>query len=286
MSTKEELLKSEVKYCAGAIIDFQAWYRKFRETDKETDLKKAFTIEVWDEWLQSGSSSVPGSLNLGQGVSNAVQDLTKNFDGLNVSYKVESKEIPKLPWGKSLKGKIFDEWHTNFLAKMSQARIDDIMEENFVRPLPTDPDYPLFKMKMDYLKNHLLTATISSNASSFIEPKLMDGLEMYKKLVSIFHGQEHTKDRVIQATAMFEKLRFDRHSRYSPELFLDKINDCLNLMKVDQKYGGTRNPVDPILLPSIFRAKINHPMYKIWKALSESKDESWEEMQVSFLRVA
>ena len=49
MSTKEELLKSELKYCAGAIIDFQAWYRKFRETDKETDLKKAFTIEVWDE---------------------------------------------------------------------------------------------------------------------------------------------------------------------------------------------------------------------------------------------
>ena len=29
-------------------------------------------------------------------------------DGINVSYKVETKEIPKLPANKSPKGKIFD----------------------------------------------------------------------------------------------------------------------------------------------------------------------------------
>ena len=42
--------------------------------------------------------------------------------------------MSRLPAGKSLKGKIFNDWHTNFLAKMSQARIDKILDENFKRP--------------------------------------------------------------------------------------------------------------------------------------------------------
>ena len=57
-------------------------------------------------------------------------------------------------------------------------------------------------------------------------------------------------------------------------------------MEVDEKFGGIQIPVDPILLPSLFRAKVDNPTYKTWKAVSESKDESWEEIQVSFLHVS
>eukprot|EP00957_Ditylum_brightwellii_P172269 13114752-Ditylum_brightwellii.AAC.1 len=43
-------------------------------------------------------------------------------DEINVSYKVEIQEIPKLPANKSLKEKIFDEWYGNFHVKMCQAK--------------------------------------------------------------------------------------------------------------------------------------------------------------------
>ena len=99
---------------------------------------------------------------------------------MNFSYKVESKQISGLPAGKSLKGKIFDDWHTNFLAIMSQARIGDILDNNFVRSDTKEKYYPIFKMKVDYLKNHFLNAKINSNVSSFIKPKNKDGIEMYK----------------------------------------------------------------------------------------------------------
>ena len=45
------------------------------------------------------------------------------YDALNFSYHVETKEIPKLPANKSLKGKIFDDWHTVFTTKMDQVQV-------------------------------------------------------------------------------------------------------------------------------------------------------------------
>ena len=92
---------------------------------------------------------------------------------------------------------------------MSQARIDDIMEENLVRPITGNKDYPMFKMKMDYLKNHLLRVIINSKVSSFNKMKLLDRTKMYKRLVRIFQGQEHMKDRAIQATTVLAGLNFD-----------------------------------------------------------------------------
>eukprot|EP00957_Ditylum_brightwellii_P136437 10405691-Ditylum_brightwellii.AAC.1 len=47
-------------------------------------------------------------------------------------------------------------------------------------------------------------------------------------------------------------------------------------MEVDNGAGGTTKPVSNTLLPSLFRAK----------SLSEKTEETWDEVQVSFLRVA
>ena len=61
-------------------------------------------------------------------------------------------------------------------------------------------------MKLDYLKNHLLTATKNLSARSFIKPKTMDGIEMYKKLVNIFHWQQHSKEKAVKAATTFKLL--------------------------------------------------------------------------------
>ena len=57
-------------------------------------------------------------------------------------------------------------------------------------------------------------------------------------------------------------------------------------MDVDDGKGSKTEAVSAVLLPSIFRAKVEHSTYKTWKALSESKNEDWESIQVSFSRVA
>eukprot|EP00957_Ditylum_brightwellii_P008942 676750-Ditylum_brightwellii.AAC.1 len=55
----------------------------------------------------------------------------RSGNGLNVSYKVETRDIPKLPPYKSLKGKIFDNWHSYFYVKMCQAKLGDMLAEGY-----------------------------------------------------------------------------------------------------------------------------------------------------------
>eukprot|EP00957_Ditylum_brightwellii_P005228 399311-Ditylum_brightwellii.AAC.1 len=49
-------------------------------------------------------------------------NIGKREEGINVSYKVETKEIPKLPANNLLRGKVFDGWHASFYMKMCQAK--------------------------------------------------------------------------------------------------------------------------------------------------------------------
>eukprot|EP00957_Ditylum_brightwellii_P013978 1054957-Ditylum_brightwellii.AAC.1 len=44
-------------------------------------------------------------------------------DGINILYKVETKEIPVLLANKTLKGKIFDEWHKIVMQKCIRPRL-------------------------------------------------------------------------------------------------------------------------------------------------------------------
>ena len=51
----------------------------------------------------------------------------------------------KLSIGKSIRGDIFDNWHTNFYAKMSSTNIDISMKKSFTPPISTALDYMDYK---------------------------------------------------------------------------------------------------------------------------------------------
>eukprot|EP00957_Ditylum_brightwellii_P132592 10111511-Ditylum_brightwellii.AAC.1 len=57
-------------------------------------------------------------------------------------------------------------------------------------------------------------------------------------------------------------------------------------MEVDDGTGKMTKPVSDVLLPSLFRAKVDHPSFSAWKSLSEKTKENWDGIQVSFLQEA
>eukprot|EP00957_Ditylum_brightwellii_P056180 4258906-Ditylum_brightwellii.AAC.1 len=80
---------------------------------------------------------------------------------------------------------------------------------------------------------------MGSNASSFINVKTMIGVKMYNTLLDIFQGLEDDKDTAVNATASWERLKFNHFTKYSAETFLAKMNDCLKRMEVDDGASGT-----------------------------------------------
>ena len=150
MTLERPTLEEKLGILADELMEVKEWYRAFIKNESVQEnpipLREATTAEAWDKWINEISSDE--NVNL-KSVTEPVKEITKEFDGLNVSYKVESKEIPRLPAGKLLKGKIFDDWHTNFFAKVSQARIDKILNENFTQPDTNYKDYPIFKTKLE-----------------------------------------------------------------------------------------------------------------------------------------
>ena len=146
---------------------------------------------------------------------------------------------------------------------MCQAKVGNILEKDYVPPNKDDDGYELYKVKDDFLKNHLLTATMGSNASSFINVKTMTGVEMYKHLLDVFQGLQHDEDAAVNATTTWEKLKFNKHSRYSPESFLSMVNECLKRMEISDSDGRTTKPFSEAMLPSLLRAKIHHPSFSM-----------------------
>eukprot|EP00957_Ditylum_brightwellii_P135053 10297082-Ditylum_brightwellii.AAC.1 len=147
---------------------------------------------------------------------------------------------------------------------MCQAKLGEMLAEGFTMPNKSEDDYEVYQLKDDFLKNHLLTTTLGSNASSFVNIKTIMGLDMYKKLLSVFQGQEYEEDKAVNATAEFEQLKFHRNSRYSPETFLSRVNESLKRMEMDDGQGNTIKPICDALIPSMLRAKIDEPTFETW----------------------
>eukprot|EP00957_Ditylum_brightwellii_P160737 12237237-Ditylum_brightwellii.AAC.1 len=61
----------------------------------------------------------------------------------------------------------------------------------------------------------------------------MTGVKMYNTLLDIFKGLEHDEDTAVNATAVWERLNFNCYTKYSADIFLAKMNDCLKKMEID-----------------------------------------------------
>ena len=286
------------------IMYLKKWYVGWKLTDESRTKKieEVFTLAKWEKYLieqanqefieeaqfraTSLSTTPPSTPMAGTTPGTQTTKTTADLEVLNISYKVEAKEIPKLPPNKNLKGDIFNDWHSVFHAKMCQAQLGEMLKERYKPVKKGEPDYQIHQTRDAYLKNHLLTATIGTNAISFINAERMTGVQMYQKLLAIYQGDDNETDSAVIAASTFEKLVFARNSRYSPEKFLSKVNECLKRMETSNSYGGTVHAISPVLLPNVFRAKVTHPAFDTWKQLSEKHKENWDEVQLTFLQAA
>eukprot|EP00957_Ditylum_brightwellii_P092198 7019186-Ditylum_brightwellii.AAC.1 len=62
---------------------------------------------------------------------------------------------------------------------------------------------------------------------------MMTGVKMYNTLLDIFQGLEYDEDTAVNATSVWERIKFNCYTKYSAETFLGKMNDCLKKMRVD-----------------------------------------------------
>ena len=99
--------------------------------------------------------------------------------------------------------------------------------------------------------------------------KTIYGIEIFKKLLDVFQGDEHEEDKSFSSASLFERLKFNKNIRYSPEKFLDKVNEYLKRVEVEDRLESITLPVINALFPSIFRAKIDHSTCNTYKELSE-----------------
>eukprot|EP00957_Ditylum_brightwellii_P198083 15091190-Ditylum_brightwellii.AAC.1 len=97
---------------------------------------------------------------------------------------------------------------------MCQAKVADILDKNYVTIDARSKEYKLHKTKDEFLKNHLVTALMGLNASSFINVKTMTWVKMYNTLLNIFQGLEHDEDTSVNATAVWERLKLNSYTKY------------------------------------------------------------------------
>eukprot|EP00957_Ditylum_brightwellii_P076438 5809503-Ditylum_brightwellii.AAC.1 len=63
----------------------------------------------------------------------------------------------------------------------------------------------------------------------------MTGVKMYNTVLDIFKGLEHDEYTAVNATAVWEQLKFTCYTKYQPESFLKKMNDCLKKIEIDME---------------------------------------------------
>ena len=143
-----DTLKANSEMNAGMIDElmcFKEWYTVWRSTDvsKTVGITEVFTESEWDSFIMDKAQEPAETVDVKEEPGVASESIKKD-EGLNISYKVESKDIPKLPANKSLRGRIFDDWHASFYVKMCQAKLRDILEDGYLPPDPSEDNYERF----------------------------------------------------------------------------------------------------------------------------------------------
>ena len=89
MTLKWTTLEDKLGVLSDEVMEITEWYREFIKNESVQEnpipLKEAFTVEAWDKWIIGSSSEE--ILNL-KNVTELLKGIKKEFEGLNVSYKV------------------------------------------------------------------------------------------------------------------------------------------------------------------------------------------------------
>eukprot|EP00957_Ditylum_brightwellii_P179713 13690040-Ditylum_brightwellii.AAC.1 len=144
---KETLKKTAISpVMIDELMLLREWYTKLNSTDEliKKEVSVALTKERWEVFLleksqeetvrKTGERAEQVQMKKEATREHIKQDISEKENGINVSYKVEVKEIPKLPANKSLRGNVFNDWHASFYVKMCQTKLDDILSEDYVKP--------------------------------------------------------------------------------------------------------------------------------------------------------
>ena len=246
----------------------RSWYSLWKQNPSRNNIATDFTTGVWDRFIDE--ASVQGSIGKSAVTTPSSVHVVTNTqeDVVNSSFKVEAKEYPKLPKNTNLKGSVYNNWHDVIVVKFKQAKVGDLLKDDFVMPEPDDSEYSSFKTKDDYMNNTIISTTLSTNAYAFIDPSA-HGFENFRALNKVFKGEDHIKNTALNAVDEFTKLTFGKNSSLSPEAFVSKFLDCLRKMKEDDA------EIKEKLLPGLFRSKITHPSFALWKELNEKNQDDW-----------
>lgn len=133
---KETLEKAAISpVLIEELMLLKEWYMNWKSTVESTqkEVSEVLTEEVWESFLLEKSQEENEreeeerveqvQLKREAALEHVKSNVSEKNEDINVSYKIETKEIPKLPANKSLKGKVFDDWHASFYVKMCQASL-------------------------------------------------------------------------------------------------------------------------------------------------------------------
>merc|ERR1712137_978519 len=123
------------------------------------------------------------------------------------SSKLDAKDVPKLPKGQTtLRGQVSDDWLVAFKVKMDHAGVGDILKADFKPPGTADEGYDIFVKKDNFVRSHLINATLGTNAYNFMDSRKQNGLEMWEEFLTTFQGEEHEEDDAVSAAALMEAM--------------------------------------------------------------------------------
>lgn len=222
---------------------------KLRDDDDDDKESKGFRFRDDDE-LTVGSKAL--SVSKSTSVSS--------------SWKVDSRDIPKLPKNKSVQAG-FSIWEQSFKVKMQLAKVGDIMEDEYDISTLDDDELQVYKEKDAYLKSCLVTATMETTA--YCEVTLSkSGRDIWFDLLKSYHGEDYVKGEATAAAMELANMRYDKKSGMTGDKFVSEYKQCLT------KMAEFNTPFPLPLIKADFLSKVTHPGLRNWKLLMQESGDT------------
>ena len=229
------------------------WYNEWmlRPKHERKTLIEDLTEDSWEEWMVLYE---PKPLQEPKQEKKPAIPTTTTDMG---NFKVDSRDIPKLPKNKSVQSS-FADWEESFAVKMKLANVGDLLDQTYKVLAKTSDKYATYKAKDAFLQSCLITATQGTDAYPEICPR-KTGRENWMKLLTSYHGASHAQNIAARAVAEFGDLQFSKNGKLTGDGFVARYKMCLRRMEENN------SPFPDPLIKSDFLNKIHHPSMHAWK---------------------